>query len=500
MAEMPRQLSQAEIDRILFLQSKGLDPRGRVPTQSIQNLQQRTSGTVTPVSPNVAQLAAGGAERVGKFVNQLFPNAEQLVAANPLNLERLFPTTNAQPQVTIPTGFNFAPKQAPTGEVIPGGLQSQQVDMSQLLKAIQPADMLGISGAQRVYTDVGMGKAPNPMDVAETMALGASGLAAGKVATKAGIAAGKYAAPEVGRMAEQYAIQTGLLNPLTAYHGSPYTFDKFDISKVGTGEGAQAYGHGIYFAEAPGVARGYQMALGQKAGEITTINGKPIEQVYEQIYNKANRLPTDKAAVEYQKAEMLEKMMLDTPPAEVISYAKDIGADPAVIKWLETDIAPKTKFPGSFYKVDIPDEAIETFLDWDKPLSKQKDLVAKITPESLGLEYKQLPNGNHAYVNAEGKPFWILQKGGTKESFDNRWKESLLMQNSGGELYKALNQGLDDAAKTSAALNKAGIQGIKYLDQSSRANGKGTRNFVVFDPSTVKMLERNNEQVQGLLK
>jgi hypothetical protein len=301
-------------------------------------------------------------------------------------------------------------------------------------------------------------------------------------------------------MAEEYAIRTGLLNPLTAYHGSPYTFENFDLSKVGTGEGAQAYGHGIYFAEAPGVARGYQMALGQKAGEFTTINGKPIEQVYEQIYNKANRLPTEKAAVEYQKAEMLEKMMLDTSPAEVISYAKDIGADPSVIKWLETDIAPKTKLPGSLYKVDIPDNAIETFLDWDKPLDKQKDVVAKITPEALGLEYKQLPNGNHAFLNAEGKPFWVMQKGGTKESFENRWKESLLKQNSGGELYKALNQGIFNAAKTSQALNKAGIQGIKYLDQNSRVAGEGTKNFVVFDPSIVKMLERNNEPMQGLLK
>jgi hypothetical protein len=494
MAEVPRQLTQAEIDRILFQQKMNMPP------QSIQNLSRNVSGAVTPVAPNFAQMAAGGASRVGQFLNQILPNAQQVVAANPLNLERLFPTTNAQPQVTIPTGFNFAPKQDTMGGVIPGGLQSQQVDMNQLLRAIQPADMLGVSSAERVYTDVGMGKAPKPMDVVDTLALGAGGVAALRNATKASIAAGKYAAPEVGRMAEQYAVQTGLLNPLTAYHGSPYSFENFDISKVGTGEGAQAYGHGIYFAEAPGVARGYQMALGQKAGEITTINGKPIEQVYEQIYNKANRLPTDKAAVEYQKAEMLEKMMLDTPPAEVISYAKDIGADPSVIKWLETDIAPKTKFPGSFYKVDIPDKLIETFLDWDKPLSKQKDLVSKITPEALGLEYKQLSNGNHAYVNADGKPFWILQKGGTRESFDNRWKESLLMQNSGGELYKALNQGLDNAAKTSAALNKAGIQGIKYLDQNSRADGKGTRNFVVFDPSSVKMLERNNEPAQGLLK
>jgi hypothetical protein len=42
---------------------------------------------------------------------------------------------------------------------------------------------------------------------------------------------------------------------ITAYHGSPHKFSKFDMSKIGTGEGAQAYGHGLYFAENPNVAR-----------------------------------------------------------------------------------------------------------------------------------------------------------------------------------------------------------------------------------------------------
>ena len=165
MAEMPRQLTQAEIDRILFNQSKGLDPRGRVPMPSIQNLQQRTYGTITPVAENPAQLAAAGAGRVGQFLNQILPNAQQVVTANPLNLEALFPTTTAPAQVTIPTGFNFAPKQQPTGEVLPGGLQTNQVNLNQLLSAIKPADVLGVTGAQQAYTDIGMGKAPNPMDV-----------------------------------------------------------------------------------------------------------------------------------------------------------------------------------------------------------------------------------------------------------------------------------------------------------------------------------------------
>jgi len=50
----------------------------------------------------------------------------------------------------------------------------------------------------------------------------------------------------------------------TAYHGSPHSFDAFDLGKIGTGEGAQAYGHGLYFAENEGVARGYRDRLAGK--------------------------------------------------------------------------------------------------------------------------------------------------------------------------------------------------------------------------------------------
>src|SRR5262245_50888468 len=44
---------------------------------------------------------------------------------------------------------------------------------------------------------------------------------------------------------------------IRAYHGSPYDFERFDLSKIGTGEGAQAYGHGLYFAENPATAQSY---------------------------------------------------------------------------------------------------------------------------------------------------------------------------------------------------------------------------------------------------
>ena len=56
---------------------------------------------------------------------------------------------------------------------------------------------------------------------------------------------------------------------LDVYHGTPHTLPpternplgEFDASKIGTGEGAQAYGHGIYVAENPKVAIEYKKAL-----------------------------------------------------------------------------------------------------------------------------------------------------------------------------------------------------------------------------------------------
>ena len=50
----------------------------------------------------------------------------------------------------------------------------------------------------------------------------------------------------------------GLVLNQPAYHGSPHRFDKFTLDKIGTGEGAQAYGWGLYFAGNKEVADWYR--------------------------------------------------------------------------------------------------------------------------------------------------------------------------------------------------------------------------------------------------
>jgi len=157
MAEAPRQLTQAEIDRILFNQRMSMQP------QSIENLNRNVSGSVTPIPQNLFQRMGLGAKAAGDYVNR---------AGTAADVAKLFPGYTGQSQVNIPTGFNFAPKQDPMGGVIPGGLQTQQVNVNQLLSAIKPADVLGLTGAQQAYTDVGMGRAPNVMDVLDVAALG----------------------------------------------------------------------------------------------------------------------------------------------------------------------------------------------------------------------------------------------------------------------------------------------------------------------------------------
>jgi len=67
---------------------------------------------------------------------------------------------------------------------------------------------------------------------------------------------------------------------VTAWHGSPFNFDKFDLTKLGTGEGAQAYGHGMYFAGSQKVADWYKSKLSK---DVYTINGNSIDTVHPTI-------------------------------------------------------------------------------------------------------------------------------------------------------------------------------------------------------------------------
>jgi hypothetical protein len=251
------------------------------------------------------------------------------------------------------------------------------------------------------------------------------------MATPAVVPVAKALAPKAGQMAENYMVNQGFMPSIVAYHGTPHTIKgKFDISKVGTGEGAQAYGHGMYFAENPAVAKEYQKML--RGPESTA-------QHYLELYKTPESAIS---AIQYEIKPNLtaeaKKHSLDA--IEVLKSGKELK--------------------GNLYKVDIPDADIPNMLDWDKPLSKMNEKESAIIEP---LKQKLIASKN---------PY-------NPESFETIGQ---IIQSSRGS-----NPNLEKE------LAKAGFTGIRYLDEGSRNAGKGTSNFVVFDPSNVKILEQNSK-------
>jgi hypothetical protein len=232
-----------------------------------------------------------------------------------------------------------------------------------------------------------------------------------------------------------------------AYHGSPHEFDKFDASKIGTGQGAQSYGHGLYFAENPEVAGTYKSAGGKISNEFT-VNGVALR-------------PTD---IRYGIADDIVKKGLD----EARRNAKANG--PEFLRAFEEIQGKVSGNKSNIYRVNIPDEHVTKMLDWDKPLSEQPEILKK-----LQTNVDKLP----PIVQEMLQPFELRNSKG--ESIYHALQDSLVPPPSAVS---------DRGQAASKVLSDLGIPGIKYLDQGSRTAGQGTRNFVVFDPAILKDVSR----------
>jgi hypothetical protein len=244
-----------------------------------------------------------------------------------------------------------------------------------------------------------------------------------------------------------------IMSELDVYHGTPHRFPateanplgEFDASKIGTGEGAQAYGHGIYYAENPAVAQGYKTA-----NELTNtlIDGKQIDFA-DPRYQAAVRISTHgyKNALDMALKEAKNDFLTLEGKAKRLELAEQIKALKGSKVGSETT--------GSLYKADLPDEMIDRMLDWDASIKSQPENVRQAV-----------------------EPF--MNKYGVARTADI------------GTLISAMEREMP-SSMVSEKLRDAGIPGIKYKDAGSRGQGgSGTRNFVVFpgEEKKVKILER----------
>lgn len=232
----------------------------------------------------------------------------------------------------------------------------------------------------------------------------------------------------------------------TVWHGSPHKWTKPSIDAVGTGEGAQAYGHGFYSTETKDIAKGYKFA-GQGGG--LRIDGVSISGI------SRNKLPPDLSSEDVAALAMLRD---ESSLADALANlnAGVYGDRAQSARNLIESGRISERPPGHLYKLDIPDEDVAKYLDWDKPLSEQGDLL-----KNLG------------------------------ESVSKRLKGNFTDAPTGFSLYEALRPIKGGDKEASEYLQSLGIPGIRYLDGNSRNAGEGSYNYVTFDPSRINVLERN---------
>jgi hypothetical protein len=374
-------------------------------------------------------------------------------------------------------------------KTLPPGIK-RALDRSKERKSVAP-----VPGArearQAIQGYIGMDPSYSVMDP-EAQSL-ASAYRSGEAASVLGDLAGALS-PLAMASAAAKANQLPGIAELIAYHGSPHKFKKFDASKIGTGEGAQAFGHGLYFAEDPKVAKKYQADLSN------------FEQPYLQ-FGKTKIAGQDLTDTDLDVLKYLERGKRDAGqfPHNTVYYAKQAAKNnPEALKRLD-EIGRDVKFGyeknlGTLYKVDIPDEKIAQMLDWDKPLSQQSDVVKRavlgreiVDPELLYKKSDEyLKKGDATSAEFVKRQAFALEN--DLKRTGEGWYQTLASQQmpSTGDLRDNMQKGSAAAAQ---ALRDAGIPGIRYLDQGSRGAGKGTSNFVVFpgEEESIKMLEINGE-------
>ena len=290
---------------------------------------------------------------------------------------------------------------------------------------------------------------------------------------------------------------------LEAWHGSPHKFDKFSMDAIGTGEGAQAYGHGLYFADSDDVALHYSGGFDDRF----TLDGKPY------VYPDYMPVELDPDAYDlavqntgrYGKEGAIEKGALlgnkgysDEWIASYSKYVDEVGDRVGFSK------TPK----GALYRTEI-DVTPESLLDWDKPLSEQSEAVREaLQNESLISVLEDgmsVAPGARLRIDDEIEEFpkyFMETDSGSKFRLSESDLKNLVAQKeseiSGRTIANAIATKAGGQREASRYLNDKGIKGIKYLDGDSRAVGDGTSNYVIFDDSLINIAERGNATVPML--
>jgi hypothetical protein len=234
---------------------------------------------------------------------------------------------------------------------------------------------------------------------------------------------------------------------IKAYHSSPHDFDRFDLSKIGTGEGAQVYGHGIYAAENPAVSgqggQYWQQFLNHPA--LTEAQQHAGGRLRAESFDKEKAI----AATQRDVNDWLQM----TQPADAAAqlrgqstsyYDRAHAQKMLALRQGELDALVSGKAGPRTYELNIKEDPAR-FLQWDQPLPEHGPLAERVDQAYRSVHPTAAPPSAYGYT--------------------------------GNRIYKDMADALRKP-EVSARLQDADIPGIKYLDQGSRNFNPGTTQWI----------------------
>lgn len=253
-----------------------------------------------------------------------------------------------------------------------------------------------------------------------------------------------------------------------AYHGSPYTFDHFDLGAIGTGEGNQAHGWGLYFAQDKKIAENYKDILGANSGEVIT--GKTKYKINE-----------DGDWYDENTGNIIDDI---NPLSMALTEVLETGNSNKAIEHLQEFIKSKEGKTAQtvISQVKRAKEAIKLLKKNEFAGHEQKTAFEVEIPEDNELidEFKN--------INEQPKKVQTVIRKAWKEI---GYKPSALQYMSGREFYKQLASELGGEKAASEKLNSLGVKGITY---DGLVDGKC---FVVFDDKAIQIINRYNQEHKG---
>ncbi len=251
----------------------------------------------------------------------------------------------------------------------------------------------------------------------------------------------------------------------SAYHGSPHKFDEFSLDAIGTGEGAQAHGWGLYFAGNKEVSEGYRKNLISNINLSDNVKYKGNELKSQNIKSLLYRLKVNgfedakyygERTDNFNRERLLDTKNKYPDSTEYINSVENLYKEfnnfYSNLEQINLDDIEIENDKGQLFEVDIPEN--EVLLDEDKPFSEQSEKVQKALLELAKKE-----------VNA---PYGF---------------ERSLPELDARQIYNRLSNAFHGAKNASLKLNEYGIKGITY---DGRQDG---RCYVIFDDKAVNILK-----------